>query len=88
MGVVKEMEFHKVSCSEYKDQVQLRFGQNEVEFKDQDLGNFFPRVTSVVSIHLTQMFHLKFFMNIMLIRFSTISQGVQNHRLVTLITRK
>lgn len=43
MGVVKEMEFHKVSCSEYKDQVQLRFGQNEVEFKDQDLGDFFSK---------------------------------------------
>lgn len=39
--MVKEIDFHKISCSEYKDQVQLRIGQNEVEFKDQEYGNFF-----------------------------------------------
>lgn len=68
MGVVKEIDFRKVSCSDYEDQVQLRFGQSELEFKDQEYGeNFFSRTTSVVSIHMIQMFHLKFFMTIMLI---------------------
>ena len=32
MGVVKEIDFHKISCSEYKDQVQVRFGQSKLEF--------------------------------------------------------
>lgn len=42
MGVVKEIDFHKISCSEYKDQIQLTVGQNEVEFEDpRNLGDFF-----------------------------------------------
>ena len=32
MGVVKEIDFHKISCSEYKDQVQVGFGQSKLEF--------------------------------------------------------
>ena len=52
--MVKEVDIHKISFSEYRDQVQLRFDQNEVEFKDQEYGEFFSRANSVFSIHLTQ----------------------------------
>lgn len=36
--MVKEIDFHKISCSEYEDQVQLRFGESKLEFKDQEYG--------------------------------------------------
>lgn len=39
--MVKEIDFHKISCSEYKDQVQLTFGQSALEFKDQEYGELF-----------------------------------------------
>ena len=32
MGVLKEIDFHKISCSENKDQVQVGFGQSKLEF--------------------------------------------------------
>lgn len=34
VGVVKEIDFYKISCSEYKDVLQLSFGQLEPLFKD------------------------------------------------------